>query len=516
MKTNTSIGFSGISLLSLGLAITYIQGQNVPASLFLIVLGSLLTIVYFALDIKNVFSFLASKGFRYGSNSILMSIIFLAILVFLQVIVSHKKVQFDITSDKKFTLSEQTVKILDNLKQKIQLVAFVDKNNVAAKDLFEQYKALTSNISYEVIDPNINPSRAKQYQVRELNTVVVVNGVKEEKINQINEEKLTNALIKVTKEGQKKIYFVQGHGEKLFSDFDKTGVSTLKGELEKQNYSIANLILLQVKEIPSDAAVVIMAGIQKGLMPEEEKMLKAYLEKGGRVLAMVEPDSTAQAKAFFTNYNITVRNDVIVDKLSRAFGGDFLVPMVPNYNPHEITKSLRAATFYPMASSLDLSKSGTNEITVEALANTTENSWGETNKELLKQNRAGLEPEDTRGPLTIAALAKIKVKHNTEKDKKEEDKKEKSGYLLAFSDSDFVSNGSLMLSGNSDFALNSINWLAQEEDLIAIRPKDHKSTPMVLTEVQGRLLFWSNLIFLPLTVIILGTLIVGKRRLRAV
>jgi len=514
MNKNTLMGIIGILLLGLGLAIGYIQGKNNLISILPVSLGAIAVVLWLFLDIKNIFSFLGSKGFRYGTNSAVMTVIFLAILVFLQLIVVNKKVQFDVTQDKSFTLSEQTSKILENLKQKIELVAFTDKRNNQAKDLLEQYKTITSNISYEIVDPNINPGRAKQYQITQMNTVVLINGLKQEKITEINEDKLTNALIKVTREGQKTIYFIEGHGEKRISDSEAKGISFFKEELEKQNYLVKNLLLVQSPEIPADASVIVIPGLEKPLLAEEERLLENYIKKGGRVIALTDPDVIPYSRNFFNKFNITVRNDIIVDKLSRAFGGDFLVPMVPSYGSHSSTKNLRAMSFFPLASSLDISASGKEGITVEALASTTENSWGETNKELLKKNTAGFDNGDIQGPLTIAALATIPVKASDNKDANS-DKKAKSGQIMVFGDSDFITNSSLRVQGNGDFILNITNWMAEEDDLIAIRPKDRKNTPVMLTETQGRMLFWSNLIFLPLTIIILGTVVTTRRRLRA-
>jgi ABC-type uncharacterized transport system involved in gliding motility auxiliary subunit len=513
MKNFSILGIIGLFLLGAGLVTGFIQGKNDMVSILPISLGALLIVAYLLFDLKKIFAFLGSKGFKYGTNSAVMTLIFLAILVFLQVIVSTKKVQFDITEDKKFTLSEQTGKVLDNLKQKIELFAFVDKRDTRAKDLLEQYKTKSANISYEIIDPNVNPGRAKQYDIKALNTIVLVNGLKQEKISEINEEKMTNALIKVTRDGQKTIYFVQGHGEKSFTDSGKDGMSTLNDELVKQNYLVKNLILLQNKDVPADASSVILAGVHKDLLPEETKTLDEYINKGGRVLIMVDPDSAPGIRKYLAGYGLRVRDDIIVDKLSRAFGGDFLVPMVPSYGQHAITSDLKAMSFFPLTSSIDISKP-VNNITIENIASTTENSWGEVNKEMLKKNQAGLDPEDARGPLTIAAVATKKLEGAKSTDPKDE-KKEKSGELLAFGDSDFASNSNFQLPGNSDLILNSVNWLAQEEDLMAIRPKDKKSTPLMMTQTQGRLLLWSSLVFLPLGVVLFGIFVTSRRRLRA-
>lgn len=516
-KHNLLILSIGVALIFIGMSISFIQGKNEAISIIPLVIGTIMTVLYIATNTKNLADFMTSKGFKYGANSLVMTVIFVAILVFLQIIVIDKKIQYDLTSDKNFTLSEQAQKVLTDLKNKLQVIAFVDKQNAnRVKDLLEQFKTVSSNFSYEIIDPNSNPSKAKQYEIRENNTLVFVNGVKQEKINEITEEKITNTLIKVTREGQKKIYFVQGHGEKVTTDTNKDGISFIKDELNKQNYLTDNLIILQKKEIPNDASVIVLAGVEKDLMEEEETALKNYIAKGGRVLLLTDPDVSKGIRKFLTNYNIKVREDIIVDKLSKMYGGDFLMPMVAQYPEHQITKSLRAASFYPISSSLDISTSGKNNITVISLANTSPESWGEINKELLKQNQAKFDPEDTRGPLTIGALATIKVEDKNNKKADPENKKEKTGQLIVFGNSSFLANDNLNLSGNEDLALNAINWLAEENDLVSIKPKDRKNTPLVMDAEQGKWLLFSTLIFLPLLSMALGIFVITRRRFRTV
>lgn len=462
---------------------------------------------------SKIKSLLFSRKFKYTSSSLVSIISFISILIIIQVITFNKKIQKDITLSQNFTLSDQSQKILKNLKDKIQLIAFVKKGDMKTKDLLEQYKAQSSNLSYELYDPSFNPSKAKQYDIRDLNTIVISNGLKQEKINTISEDKITNALIKVTKEGQKKIYFVKGHGEKDINDFNRDGLSALKEELIKQNYQVEELLLLQKKEIPSDCSVLIFGGIKTSLMKEEESLIDSYLKKGGRSIILTDPDYSKNINKFVKKYNAYFRDDLIVDKLSRAFGGDFLVPMITQYGNLDMVKELRSASFLPLTSSIDTSLSGTNNIFVESLAYTTPDSWGEKNKELLKQNKAKYDSDDILGPLTVASYSKIPSK-TSDKEKKDTNTKEKFGYLTLFGDSDFIINSNLMVSGNSDFILNIINWSAQQDDLISIRPKENKNTPLFLTETQGNTLFLVNVILLPFTLVLIGSFVLIRRRIK--
>lgn len=512
-KNNYLILFFGIFLIFSGFASFFIQGKTDLASIIMLISGFLITIIFIMLNSKDLLSLLLKRDVKYGANSLLMTIIFIAILVFVQIIVVDKKIQFDFTSEKIFTLSEQSTKVLNNLKNPIKVMAFTNKaTEIKINDILEIYRIKSKMFSYEIIDPSTNPIKAKEYNIQVNNTLIFFNGDKKEKITEINEEKITNTLIKITREQKKKIYFTQGHGEKLLTDNNKDGISTIKNELIKQSYEVEPLIILQKKQIPDDAFIVVLDGLQKNMMKEEELALEKYIEKGGRVFILIDPDDSKQIKDFVAKYNIIVRDDIVVDKFSKMMGGDFLIPMIPNYPQHPITKGMRAATFFPLASSLDISSTGKNNILVEGLAFTSTDSWGETDRELLKKNQSKLDEKDTKGPLSIGAVSTIPSKNN---ESKKDEKKDKTAQVVVFGNSNFISNGNIGISGNMDLALNILNWLAEEEDLIAIKPKDKKSAPLILDQLQGKLILFACVICLPLFVIILGSFVIIRRRIKS-
>jgi len=263
-KNNYLILFFGIFLIFSGFASFFIQGKTDLASIIMLISGFLITIIFIMLNSKDLLSLLLKREVKYGANSLLMTIIFIAILVFVQIIVVDKKIQFDFTSEKIFTLSEQSTKVLNNLKNPIKVMAFTNKaTEIKINDILEIYRIKSKMFSYEIIDPSTNPIKAKEYNIQVNNTLIFFNGDKKEKITEINEEKITNTLIKITREQKKKIYFTQGHGEKLLTDNNKDGISTIKNELIKQSYEVEPLIILQKKQIPDDAFIVVLDGLQK-------------------------------------------------------------------------------------------------------------------------------------------------------------------------------------------------------------------------------------------------------------
>ncbi len=478
-------------------------------------------IVAVIFNFSNLREKVITRSARYGLNMFLMIIIVLGIIVFVDILTSKYSKQFDLTENKRYTLAQQTQKILKSLEDDIEILCFYTagaSNRMQMEDLLSQYKNYTDKLKYRFIDPDRNPAEAKKYEIKYDGTAVVIYGDKNEKIVGSNEEDLTNALVKITRKQQKIIYFLKGHGEKEIDNTEGLGLSSLKTELEKQQYQVKEIALAQ-EELPEDCELLIIAGPQTDPFEAERKIIEDYISNGGKALFMFEPFSTAELIGTVNNLGFDVGNNVIVEPVSRIFGGDLHIPVVLKYEEHDITKGLNVMSFYPLARSVQVQQNLPEGVTAQGLASTSPQSWGETDERALSQGMVNRdEGVDAMGPLTIAAAAIIdidKFEKEEEKEKIEEETEpvvDKKARIVVFGDSDFASNAYFHQQGNSDILLNSINWLAQEEDLISIRPKDAKSTPITLTLTQGRIIFWLPVVILPAAVLFVGFYSIISRR----
>ncbi len=462
-----------------------------------------------------------SRTIKHGSSTVLRTLIFTAILVFVVLIVQNHPWRVDLTESKAFTLTDQTQKILKSIKVPVTVKAFYQeatRDKIKAKDLLDTYKYYCPKLKYEFIDPDRHPEIAKQYDVKSYGTVVVEAAGKKQTITVLNEENLTNALMKLIQTKKKVIYFVTGHGEPSINDFDKNGYSMVRRELEKENYKVKTLDLLHTKEIPGDASVVVINGPRKALMKAEVETLRRYVENGGKLVVMLDPFHDGGLKKFLKDYGIGIRNDIVIDKLSRVFGGSYLMPVITKYTRHKITENFNVATFFPESRSLIKIEKTRPGINVMLIALTSSGAWAETDIKTLKEkNTASFDPnQDQQGPVCLVMMSEItspkKKKNEKKKNEKEKNNPEKKGELVAFGDSDFANNTYFALSGNGDFFLNVINYLAQEENLITIQRPTKKGQPLVLTSVQSRLVFLIPLVFVPLFVILCGLAVFRVRR----
>jgi len=302
----------------------------------------------------------------------------------------------------------------------------------------------------------------------------------------------------------------------------------VKSSLEKENYSVLSLNLLQQAQVPKDAALVVVAGPQKPLFGQEVESLKTYLAGGGKLMLLIDPFHDGGLREFVKAYGMQLSDDEIIDKLSRVFGGSYLMPVVMEYGAHKITENFNVATFYPQARSVRVDKNEPKGVHTEILASTSANAWAETNLKLLEQGQANFdEKEDMPGPVPLMAISQIdavKAKSAEAKDESAKDQKvdqspgqnETKGtdkaYLLLAGNSSFADNSYFGLSGNGDFFLNIISFLAEEHNLITIEPHEKAGRPLLLTRAQAQAMFWVTLILVPLLVLLSGLTVYRVRR----
>ena len=469
------------------------------------------------------------RTLKYGSHASLFTVIVLAVVCILYSLAMQHNKRFDVTQAKRFTLAEQSVKLLQGLQYPIKVIGFyslAERDRETFTDLVKQYTQHTDKLSYEVIDPDRQPALAKQYDVTAYNTVVVEGNGKKEKISQVEEAALTNAILKVTRTTKKVVYFVTGHGEPALTDSDRTGYSVAKQALEEQNYTVQELVLARQPQVPEDAAVVIVAGPRRDLLESETEALSTFLGRGGHLFVLLDPETVPGLVTFVKRYGIEVGNDVVIETnpLGRLIGGDYLMPVVMTYERHAITKELgNVMTMFPVVRSVQVAKELPQGITAQGLAMTSTESWAETDLKALHEGHVAFDPDsDRRGPISIAAVATISADKadtsaspsaSSEQPEKEPSATPRAARLVVFGDSEFANNNLFPAQGNGNLFLNTVSWLAEEEDLIAIRPrKGGGSGPVMLTAAQAPLIFWLPVVLLPLGVLGSGALVFVRRK----
>ncbi len=442
-----------------------------------------------------------SRAARHGANAVAITLAFGGILVILNVLAVRHNGKWDLTADQRFTLSEQTRKVLRGLSAEVNVTAFfseASEERAAMKRLLDDLAEETTHLRVRFVDPDRDPALAGKHGIREYGTTVFESGAQTYRTTDVTEEAATNALVRVTREGRKTVYFLAGHGEHGLADTQRGGYSAAAQALEAQGYQAKELLLLRDARVPEECDVLVVPGPTKPLLEDELAAVAAYLDQGGRAVVLVDPGTATGLEGLLAAWGVAVQDNVIVDTMSRLFGGSYTTPILTDYPPHEITKDFRLATFLPLARGL---AQGTvpEGATFQVLARTTPQSWGETD---FKSDKASFDPaQDHPGPLAAIALV------------------EKPGadgaagtQLVVVGDSDFADNTYFGFSGNGDLFQNLIGYLAREADLIAIRPKDARPSPLMLTRAQGATLFYGSVVVGPLLLALAGLAIWWRRR----
>jgi ABC-type uncharacterized transport system involved in gliding motility auxiliary subunit len=270
--------------------------------------------------------------------------------------------------------------------------------------------------------------------------------------------------------------------------------------LEKENYVVKTINLVEQGKVPDDASVLVMAGPTAEPFPNEMEQIDGFLNKGGSVLILLDPPPAPSLAEFMKKWSIDVGNNFVVDAsgVGRLFGAGPTIPLVTNYSRHKITENFKVMTFFPFVRSVMPVNPPANGISAETLLSSNERSWGETD---LKSNEAAFDPKtDLKGPISLATVATKDLGES------------KKARLVVFGTSNFAANSAFGLQGNGNLFLNTVSWLAQDENFISIRPKNPEDRRLTMTEAQGRLVSYVMLLLLPVGVLVTGISVWAKRR----
>ena len=459
-----------------------------------------------------ILSAITSRSARYGSNVAVAILLAFVIIVLINYVSARRSVRFDVTAGRQFSLSEQTKKIIKNLDRDINITAFYTEDHYRrryVRDLLGEYDYQSDRIQFTMVDPSAKPGLAMSYSIRQNGTVIFEAGEMRENIesHQNEEQDFTSAILKLTSDKKKKVYFLDGHGERDIDGYDDNGYSGIKKMIESDNYEVSKLILAGQASVPEDCSILVIAGPQKSLFPQETAAINSYLEKGGKAIIMIDPTPSPPLSDLLQKWGVHPRDDIILDGFAKAYLGDPTIPITVKYSHHLITAPLtRIMTFFPMARSLNPDVGARTDLEVVKLVETSEDSWGETNTNaLLAERQAKFDQGiDTEGPLSTALAVTLRVEG--------EDETKDRRVLVAIGDSDFAANKYLQ-QGNPDLFMNSLNWLVEDEKLISIRPKDQDEAKVrSLTGQQLRMIAYTSIFAIPLALLIIGGIVWLKRR----
>jgi ABC-type uncharacterized transport system involved in gliding motility auxiliary subunit len=474
-------------------------------------------------------NWLKARQTKYGAYVVVYILVIIGVLgVTNWLFATQKIVSFDTTSNKRYSLSDQTLKVVSNLKQDVKIEYFDQQKNFGtAKDLLDRYNNLSNKMHIEYIDPDKKPAIAKSMGVRNYGSTFILANGKTEEAKSVTEEEVTGALVRALKGGQRTVCFVSGSGEHSLENSDRSGFSNVKEALEKNNYKTRTISLLGAgapaaaapaaggaaapaagkgPEVPSDCTVLVVAGPKYEYQQPAIDAIKKYVEDGGHALFLVDPpvslgreetSPNPQLAKLLESWGVTLDKDLVLDTsgIGQIFGFNEVVPLVTSYESHPIVRDMKeVATAFPLSRSLDVKSA--DKSSVEKLFSSTDNSYATTN---LASSEIRIDPKkDKKGPLVLGAAGTYSGK----------------GRFVVVGSSNWVANNFLRFNGNRDLFLNMMNWLSADEDLISIRPKEPADQAVNVQKLGQSInrIFFASIVFLPLIVIASGVAVWWRRR----
>jgi ABC-type uncharacterized transport system involved in gliding motility auxiliary subunit len=456
-------------------------------------------------------------------------------------------VRFDMTEAKLFSLSDATVQMLKQLDKPVHIVFFHDPMMRETVELYKLIAAQTDKITVEFYDPMINPAQARMRGVEFAGTALMESEGRRLQINGPSETDIANGILRISQGVQQRVCFLDGHGEpdpfsleshdhlegtaghthglgaKLVIH-ERHGMAKARHGLEAMNYAVEKVSLLQGGQTLSQCAVLVVAGPKAELLPPEVKAIDEYLRSDGNALFMLDAFVRTGLEPLLRGLGVVPDEDIVIDPTSH-FWADISSPAVTDYNRHEITRDL-PLTFFPGARSLSPTPERVADTAVRPLINTSRESWGETDPGRAEFDQG----KDLPGPMTlmVAIVRSEKFGAATEAvvrslregvplkqggdDTASSKEAKKASRIVVIGDSDFATNSFYHILGNGSLFLNTINYLATQENLIGIKPRTYDLPRVNLTNRQMKGTFFMSIILIPALMAVVGLVVWWRQR----
>ena len=454
---------------------------------------------------------LKARQTKYVAYATVYILVIIAVVAVANVLANRYDKTYDGTANKRYSLSDQTAKIVKGLKQDATITYFNQSTRFQqGKDVLDEYANLSPKIHVEYVDPDKDPQVARAAGIKTYPTAVVQIGDRKEEAKSMTEEGLSGAFIRDLKNTTRTVCFVTGSGEHQIDDTDREGYSRFKDVLGQDQYDAKSIDLLQKAEVPADCTTLVVAGPGGDYQQPEVDAIKKYVEDGGRALFMLDPplkmgpsggiaDNDALT-SLLQGWGVTLDKDLILDlnPIGQLAGLGPQVALVTSYGSQPIVTGMKGmATGFPLSRSMEIKS--TDKTTVDKLFDSSGSSLATTDLSSPRVNAN--DPKNRKGPLTIAAAGT----YNTGKPGSE-------GRFVVVGSSLWAANSFITFNGNRDLALNTLDWLSSDEDLISIRPKAPDDRSVTMTRAQLGWVRGVSQFLLPFGVVVAWVSVWWKRR----
>lgn len=499
MKNKYLLLFSSLSILLffVGFFLFIVLPNSLILNFSVLLIAIIFAFICIFIERKRILSYLNSMHWKNLSSACLSIFLVFCILGVINYIGVKKPFVYDFSKRKLNSLSEQSLKVLDNLvKEDVKLRIFSGKNNRPLIESFlKLYKNNSQFVSIDYVDPVLKPNLVQEYGIIQAPSIVVQRGEKFSVITDMRELEVTNGLIKVFRKTDPILCF---HLNQKFSDASEIGYSALINFLKKSSFSLKVIDLLKVEKIPSSCSLYIAWALDRDLLPGEIKKIREYSAAGGKVMSSFSPmfkkDIYVGLREIFKENGLFVKNDIVIDKKNFMGGSKGTAPFISNFDSLKINNDKGQRVAFSLSNSILPTKGAEDNFL--ALALTSEDSWAEQNLLEVLADTVSYNVGDRVGPIAMAAANIINNKPR----------------FIAFGSSGFVSNKFLSLSTNFTYLLNIIHWSVGEDMLTSLHTSMYKERPIYIGTIQKQFILFVCVIAMPILFLFFSIFIFKKRR----
>jgi ABC-2 type transport system permease protein len=533
-------GFAGFLIIPLFFAsIIYLlvfRRFDLPVNTALIILG-LCIIAYVVTNPEEIARVLGARFFRSWVISLISVAALTGILVMINILVGRIPAQIDNTSNKAFTVSEQTVKALERVQEPVTVSIFFSSNTTASRDqaldLLKAYQSRSDKITVKSFDINAAIAEVQKYRINADPVVIFESPTRREDVTIVGEQEFTRALLKIVQKVDRRVFFTTGHGERsiIFStQTNQEGFSEAVSALKNNNFTVSTINFLNNTDAAGKAItlnpatdIIIVGAPTAPFQDQEKQKLVGFLRQGGKAMFLNDPTnflsttSKSDVNAMLTEWGgLGFEDGIVVETNPQFYGAEDPRILLPNLLEGPISLSRNYPVVMPFAGGV---KAGANSTGFTPILNTTNLSYLKTSAEQINANNFNfVQGSDKQGPINLAVAFEADAKETTPSNLAVPGGADvgKTRILLVNSitwATDVQRGFGLPQSpGNYNLFVNSINWLAQEKDAVVIAPKQPESRPFVINQSQNDFIFWTSIAALPILVFIIGVVVWWRRR----
>jgi len=438
-------------------------------------------------------------------QNLLFVVLFLSVIGLAGWLSTQYNYHADWTENGRNTLSETSVALLGEISQPVVITVFVRDTAMLRKHIAElvaRYQRYKADIELKFVNPDAEPQRVREMNITTEGEMVVESAGQQARTKQISEEGISNALQKVLRGGERKIAFLQGHGERDFLGAANYDLSAWAQQLQAKGSQLYALNLASVAVVPDNTSLLVIAGPQADLLPGELIAIQGYLDRGGNLLWLADPGELFGLSGIGKQMGVQFQPGTIIDPNVSQVGmqlfgtDDPRMALVASYGAHPVVTGFDFNTLFPMARGIAINEEGEWQPTT--LLKTLSNVWAESGE---IAGSIGFDAADIAGPLNIGvALSR--------------DNGDAQQRVVVIGDGDFLSNSYLGVGGNLQLAMNIANWLVSDDTLLSIPARSASDITLEMNETELAVVGVGFLFILPLLLLGSGFFIWWRRRRR--